>query len=144
MLKPLTLLTTVTTVTLLIGCSNGDQTMQDRSTLPCANKPNCVSTQDSREKFSLAPYTLTPLATLDAIEIAALSLGRAKTAEKQPNYLRVEYTSKVFRFVDDLELRIEGNQLIVRSESRTGHSDFGVNRERADALRRALKEAGLI
>ncbi|MFA0697996.1 DUF1499 domain-containing protein, partial [Vibrio sp. 10N.222.49.C9] len=37
-----------------------------------------------------------------------------------------------------------GNTLIVRSESRTGHSDFGVNRKRADALREALKQAGLI
>lgn len=118
--------------------------MQDRSAQPCGDKPNCVSTQDSREEFTLAPFTLTENANLDDIEKAALSLGRAKTADKNQDYLRIEYTSRVFRFVDDLELRIDGNTLIVRSESRTGHSDFGVNRKRADALREALKQAGLI
>lgn len=128
----------------LLGCSNGEITMQDRSAQPCGDKPNCVSTQDSREEFTLAPFTLMENASLDEIEKAALSLGRAKTADKEQNYLRIEYTSRVFRFVDDLELRIEDNNLIVRSESRTGHSDFGVNRKRADALREALKQAGLI
>ncbi|CAM3990322.1 DUF1499 domain-containing protein [Vibrio neonatus] len=118
--------------------------MSDRSIQPCADKPNCVSTQDGREKYALAPFVLKPSATLEAIENVALSLGRAKTADRQENYLRIEYTSKVFRFVDDLELRISGDKLIVRSESRKGHSDFGVNRKRADALRVALLEAGLI
>ncbi|MDN3715979.1 DUF1499 domain-containing protein [Vibrio breoganii] len=130
--------------TTLLGCSNGEISMQDRSAQPCGDKPNCVSTQDSREEFTLAPFTLTENASLDDIEKAALSLGRAKTADKEQDYLRIEYTSRVFRFVDDLELRIDGNTLIVRSESRTGHSDFGVNRKRADALREALKQAGLI
>ncbi|CAE6877883.1 hypothetical protein ACOMICROBIO_GDFFDHBD_00028 [Vibrio sp. B1REV9] len=48
------------------------------------------------------------------------------------------------RFVDDLELKIEDNQLIVRSESRVGYSDFGVNRKRADQLRLLLTNADLI
>ncbi|OBT07389.1 hypothetical protein A9264_07750 [Vibrio sp. UCD-FRSSP16_10] len=138
------LLTLLTALFIVSGCTNGDQTMQDRSTQPCANNPNCVSTQDSREKFSLAPFTLQSGATIEAIETVALSLGRAETATKQSDYLRIEFTSKVFRFVDDLELRIEGNNLIVRSESRTGRSDFGVNRKRVDALRKALKDANLI
>ncbi|MFA0252532.1 DUF1499 domain-containing protein, partial [Vibrio sp. 10N.261.45.A4] len=105
--------------TTLLGCSNGEISMQDRSAQPCGDKPNCVSTQDSREEFTLAPFTLTENASLDDIEKAALSLGRAKTADKEQAYLRIEYTSRVFRFVDDLELRIDGNTLIVRSESRT-------------------------
>jgi uncharacterized protein (DUF1499 family) len=48
------------------------------------------------------------------------------------------------RFVDDLELKIAGDQLIVRSESRVGYSDFGVNRKRADQLRQKLTQAKLI
>ncbi|MPW36840.1 MULTISPECIES: DUF1499 domain-containing protein [Vibrio] len=141
MFKPLALLMATT---LAVGCSNGESTMSDRSIQPCADKPNCVSTQDGREKYALAPFVLKPDTTLEAIESVALGLGRAKTADRQENYLRIEYTSKVFRFVDDLELRIIDDKLIVRSESRTGHSDFGVNRKRADALRAALLEAGLI
>jgi uncharacterized protein (DUF1499 family) len=137
-------LTVLIAASLLFGCSNGGTTMQDRSHLPCGDKPNCVSTQDSREKFSIEPFTLNQGATLDQVETAALSLGRAKTAVKQDDYLRIEFTSLIFRFVDDLELRIEDNNLIVRSESRTGHSDFGVNRKRINALRIALEDAQLI
>ena len=48
------------------------------------------------------------------------------------------------RFVDDLELRIDGNVLLVRSESRIGYSDFGVNRKRAEQLRKQLQAEKLI
>lgn len=128
---------------LLTACSHGVSAMSDtdKSKLPCGDKPNCVSTQDQREQHSLAPFRLSASATLEAIEKAALSLGRASTAVKEQDYLRIEFTSRVFRFVDDLELRMEGDQLIVRSESRTGYSDFGVNRERAENLRAALLDA---
>lgn len=118
--------------------------MSDRTASPCGDKPNCVSTQDQREKYQLAPFELSEGATIDAIEAVALNLPGAKTAAKQDSYLRIECTSKIMRFVDDLELRIEGDKLIVRSESRVGYSDFGVNRKRADALRSALTEAKLI
>ncbi len=118
--------------------------MQDRTLNPCGDKPNCVSTQDTREQHALAPFSLAQNASIDSIEQAALSLGRAQTAVKQTDYLRIEYTSRVFRFIDDLELKIQDGKLLVRSESRTGHSDFGVNRERADKLRQALVEADQI
>lgn len=118
--------------------------MTDRSQTPCGNKPNCVSTQDSREEHYLEPFFLTDAATLDAIEQAALKLPGAKTAVKEGDYLRIECTSKIMRFVDDLELKISDDKLIVRSESRIGYSDFGVNRKRANQLRTELSDAGLI
>ncbi|USD32032.1 MULTISPECIES: DUF1499 domain-containing protein [Vibrio] len=128
----------------LTACSQGVTTMTDRSQLPCGDKPNCVSTQDTREEYNLAPFTLTESANIDAIEQVALELPGAKTAVKEGNYLRIECTSKIMRFVDDLELKIEANQLIVRSESRVGYSDFGVNRKRAEQLREALQARNLI
>ncbi|MCG9683716.1 DUF1499 domain-containing protein [Vibrio sp. Isolate23] len=128
----------------LTACSQGVTTMTDRSQLPCGDKPNCVSTQDTREEYNLAPFTLTESANIDAIEQVALELPGAKTAVKEGNYLRIECTSKIMRFVDDLELKIEANQLIVRSESRVGYSDFGVNRKRAEQLREALQANNLI
>lgn len=128
----------------LTACSQGVQTMTDRTASPCGDKPNCVSTQDQREKYQLAPFTLTTNANLDTIEQAALKLPGAKTAVKEGDYLRIECTSKIMRFVDDLELKIDGDKLVVRSESRVGYSDFGVNRKRADQLREQLKQSGLI
>jgi len=119
--------------------------MSDRSDQPCGERPNCVSTQDSRADFQLAPFELVRTNTsIDEIETVALTLPGAKTAEKKPHYLRVECTSRVFRFVDDLELRIQDGQLLVRSESRVGYSDFGVNRKRSDALRQKLLAEKLI
>ncbi|EPX4127629.1 MULTISPECIES: DUF1499 domain-containing protein [Vibrio] len=128
----------------LTACSQGVTTMTDRSQSPCGDKPNCVSTQDTREKYNLTPFILVDSANIDAIEQVALELPGAKTAVKESNYLRIECTSKIMRFVDDLELKIAGDQLIVRSESRVGYSDFGVNRKRADQLREKLTQAKLI
>ncbi|KIP72707.1 hypothetical protein SN11_15725 [Vibrio harveyi] len=128
----------------LTACSQGVTTMTDRSQSPCGDKPNCVSTQDTREEYNLTPFTLTESTNIDAIEQVALKLPGAKTAVKEGNYLRIECTSKIMRFVDDLELKIEGDQLIVRSESRVGYSDFGVNRKRTEQLRSLLANAELI
>ncbi|MFN1601241.1 DUF1499 domain-containing protein [Vibrio harveyi] len=128
----------------LTACSQGVTTMTDRSQSPCGDKPNCVSTQDTRAEYNLTPFTLTNSANIDAIEQIALELPGAKTAVKEGNYIRVECTSKIMRFVDDLELKVEGAQLIVRSESRVGYSDFGVNRKRAEQLRSLLMNAELI
>ena len=128
----------------LTACSQGVTTMTDRSQSPCGDKPNCVSTQDTRKEYNLTPFTLTESTNIDSIEQVALELPGAKTAFKEGNYLRIECTSKIMRFVDDLELKIEGDQLIVRSESRVGYSDFGVNRKRAEQLRSLLANAELI
>ncbi len=137
---------TLLSITLLslTACSQGVPTMTDRSQTPCGNKPNCVSTQESRQEHHLEPFLLTESATVDAIEQAALKLPGAKTAVKDGNYLRIECTSKIMRFVDDLELKIADDKLVVRSESRVGYSDFGVNRKRADQLRKELFNAALI
>ena len=128
----------------LTACSQGVTTMTDRSQSPCGDKPNCVSTQDTRKEYNLTPFTLTESTNIDSIEQVALELPGAKTAVKEDNNLRIECTSKIMRFVDDLELKIEGDQLIVRSESRVGYSDFGVNRKRAEQLRSLLANAELI
>lgn len=128
----------------LTACTHGVAPMQDRTAQPCGNKPNCVSTEDTREAFHLAPFTLTDNATLDDVERAALMLPGAKTAERQADYLRIECTTRIMRFVDDLELRIRQQQLMVRSESRLGYSDFGVNRKRVEQLRSLLLQQGVI
>lgn len=53
------------------------------------------------------------------------------------DYLHAVFTSRIFRFKDDLELRMDRENRIIhlRSASRTGYSDFGVNRKRAEQFR---------
>ena len=54
------------------------------------------------------------------------------------SYLHATFVSRIFRFVDDLELRADGETIHVRSASRVGYSDLGVNRKRVEALRAKL------
>ncbi|CAM4253817.1 DUF1499 domain-containing protein [Vibrio agarivorans] len=128
----------------LTACSQGVEQMTDRTAQPCGDKPNCVSTIDDREKHSIAPFNLKEGTTLAQVEAIALTLPGAKIADSDSNYLRIECTSKIMRFVDDLELKLDGTALTVRSESRTGYSDFGVNRKRAEQLRQKLADASIL
>jgi len=128
----------------LSACSQRTETMIDKSTTVCGDKPNCISTLDEREAFSAVPFILTESASMEAIAAIAKQLKGAKVVKLDNDYAHIECTSLVFRFVDDLELRVSENTLIVRSESRTGHSDFGVNKKRVEQLRALLLEDGLI
>ena len=63
---------------------------------------------------------------------------RARVVEVTDRYLHAEFTTPVFRFVDDVEFLLAADAIHVRSASRLGWSDFGVNRRRVERLRRAF------
>lgn len=132
------------TLLTLTACSQGVKSMTDRTLSPCNQKPNCVSTEDKRQQHHILPFNLSAGTSIDTVERIALQLPGAKTAVKKGDYLRIECTSKILRFIDDLELRIQGKQLLVRSESRVGYSDFGVNRKRAEQLRQLLQQQDVL
>ncbi len=64
-------------------------------------------------------------------------MKRARIITAQKGYIHAEFTSFLFRFVDDVEFVLdEGSKTIhVRSASRVGYSDLGVNRKRVEAIR---------
>jgi uncharacterized protein (DUF1499 family) len=71
------------------------------------------------------------------------SSDRTKIVTIQDDYIRAEFRSAFFRFVDDVEFFFReqnGAETIVdvRSASRVGHSDFGVNRKRIEKIRSQL------
>lgn len=73
------------------------------------------------------------------------SMPRTTVVEQRGAYLHAEARSLVFRFVDDLEVLLtDDHELVVRSASRLGRSDLGVNARRVQALRERLEEAGLV
>ena len=109
----------------------------------CPDTPNCVSS----EFVSDAEHYIEPL--VYSAGHAAQVLPRLKTIIRemggsiqveQTDYLAATFTSSVFRFVDDLELRIDTGQktIHVRSASRVGFGDGGVNRKRVELLKNAL------
>ena len=68
---------------------------------------------------------------------AVLAAGDARFVEEGDTYWRVEFRSRIFRFVDDVEFLFDlDHKLIhVRSASRVGYSDLGVNRKRVEKIR---------
>ena len=114
---------------------------------PCPSSPNCVSS-DATDPSHHVPHFSIILPINEAwslVREAVKDMPRTEIVEITDNYLHAECTSAVFRFVDDLEfeLRVEGI-IAVRSASRTGHRDFGVNRRRVEQLREMLRAKGVI
>ena len=108
---------------------------------PCPSSPNCVSSQapsDDKEHF-IEPlkYSSSLKEAKDQLGKAINSMKRAKIITEKENYLYAEFTSALFRFVDDVEFYFdEANKTIhVRSASRLGYGDLGVNRKRVEELR---------
>jgi len=104
----------------------------------CPDKPNCVSSQADADDdiHAIAPISGTDWQALKQ----AIGAAGGKIMQDDGHYLHVTFTSSLFRFVDDLEaLRADAEGVIhVRSASRVGYSDLGVNRKRVEAVRAKL------
>jgi uncharacterized protein (DUF1499 family) len=105
---------------------------------PCKRSPNCVSSQAN--PADLEHYIAPIHGTMAAARSAVASLPRTRIIKEEKNYLYAEFRTRLLRYVDDVELYFDGEVLQVRSCSRLGRRDFGVNRNRVEALR-ALIEA---
>lgn len=112
---------------------------------PCPESPNCVSTQapESDEEHAIASFTYSGTATAAHEQLLAIidEMPRTKMITDQAidggYYLHVEFRSRIFRFVDDVEFFIHdtGDTIDFRSASRLGYSDLGVNRKRMEEIR---------
>ncbi len=112
---------------------------RDGALRPCVRRTNCVRSADQPGDAGPPPipYLGPREATERAVLGAAAALPGARVVERRGDYARVECRSRVFRFVDDLELLFDDAAGVVRfrSASRVGTSDLGVNRKRVRALR---------
>ena len=105
---------------------------------PCKRSPNCVSSQ--ADPSDLEHYIAPIHGSMAAARKALESLPRTTIVEARGDYLYAEFRSALLRYVDDVEFFFDGQVIHVRSCSRLGRRDFGVNRKRVEALR-ALIEA---
>ncbi|MDU0354268.1 DUF1499 domain-containing protein [Paraglaciecola aquimarina] len=129
------LLSGCTSVSPELGVKNGQLT-------PCPEKPNCVSslTEDKSQYVEPMLHDGQPRQIKSDILQVLAELDNSQTTVSKDNYIRAEFTSTVFRFVDDVEFYFpettsNGTQIHLRSASRVGHSDFGVNRKRIELIR---------
>ena len=106
---------------------------------PCPDTPNCVSSQSTDPEHYIAPVAFTGPAeqAMQRMQRVLSELPRSSSILQTGDYSHFEVRSLVFRFVDDIECLLDAeNQVIhIRSASRTGHSDFGVNRRRVEHIR---------
>jgi uncharacterized protein (DUF1499 family) len=111
---------------------------------PCPDRPNCVSSQSAGKAQAVAPlsYKSTAEIAMADLKRVAGSMKGASIVEESPLYLRLEFRSALFRFVDDVEFLLDdGAKMIhLRSASRIGYSDLGVNRGRVENIRKAWEQ----
>jgi len=115
-----------------------------RTLAPCPASPNCVSSQASDAGHFIEPLRFSGEATLawNRLKYALGTESRLSIVEDTGSYLHGEARSLIFRFVDDIEFVLdpEAGVIQVRSASRTGYSDFGVNRRRVERIHKAFNE----
>lgn len=116
--------------------------LKDGRAAPCPDTPNCVSSEEEGKPSYMPPLTFSvaPEAAWAAAR-KALAETDGTIRKEEGDYLSATYTSFLFRFVDDVELRMDRAKRVIhiRSASRLGKWDFGVNRRRVEKIRAAFE-----
>ena len=111
---------------------------------PCPRTPNCVSSQEKNSQHRIQPITFE-----GSLEVAKERLYRAinsmrgtRIITQEDVYWHVEFTTQLLRFIDDVEFYFDESQSLihVRSASRQGYWDLGVNRRRVETIRSRFEE----
>ena len=112
----------------------------------CPKSPNCVSSQaqpaDTVHFIEPLTYTSTPEQALTNLKTVIESLPRTKIITETDNYLYAEFKSALMGYVDDVEFYIvsDTQKIHVRSASRLGQSDLGVNRKRVEEIKEKFNQ----
>ncbi|WP_207774355.1 DUF1499 domain-containing protein [Abyssibacter profundi] len=113
---------------------------------PCPPAPRCVSSQAQVQQRSVRPLVLRTDRpdVWSAVRDTVSAQPRTVIVDSRRDYLRAEVSSPWGVYTDDLELLRQSDRIDLRSTARLGYYDFGVNRERVNALRQALIRRGLV
>ena len=105
---------------------------------PLPKSPNAVSSQtdDAARKVETLPFKGGISETHSKLVAVIESFERSRVVKRDPNYIRAVFTSRLFRFNDDVEFYLDEADQVVhfRSASRAGKSDMGVNRQRFNEI----------
>lgn len=114
-----------------LGVKNGKLTL-------CPGTPNCVNSQSSDNQSKIAPL---PMIAISELRKIIEGMERTTIIEETENYLYAEFKTPLMGFVDDVEFYRDTNEQVihVRSASRLGKSDLGLNRKRVEEIRTELQ-----
>lgn len=130
----------------LKGTRPADLGVKNGRLKPPSNTPNSVSSQTALYPGHpmAADATIAPLplhgdaaATIRGLQQVVAAQRGAAVVEQGPDYLYAQFTTPALQFVDDVEFWVDPSARVVqvRSASRIGRKDFGVNRARIESLR---------
>ncbi|AFZ36688.1 hypothetical protein Sta7437_3180 [Stanieria cyanosphaera PCC 7437] len=111
---------------------------------PCPKTPNCVVSQNADDSHAILPITYhTDFDTAREALLKVLTVvPRTEVIEQTDNYIYALSKSRIFKFIDDVEFYFPTDEQVIhiRSASRVGESDLGVNRRRLEQIRLAMKD----
>jgi uncharacterized protein (DUF1499 family) len=134
----------------LQGTPPTDLGVRDGRLKPLSMTENSVTSQAAlypdhpqRKYADIAPLALKGdgPATIARIKAIVEGMDGAKVVKSEPDYLYAQFTTKLMKYVDDVEFWYDpaAKAIQVRSASRVGRGDMGVNRKRIEAVRAALE-----
>jgi uncharacterized protein (DUF1499 family) len=121
--------------------------LHDGQLTECPPSPNCVLSQATDAKHAIAPisyHTDRETARQTLLKVLNAMPGN-KVITQTDDYIRFEATVRLIGFVDDGEFYLPADELVIhlRSASRLGESDLGVNRRRLEQIRLAMRDLGV-
>jgi uncharacterized protein (DUF1499 family) len=115
--------------------------------ISCPASDNCVVSQNADAKHAIEPITYhVDREKAKEILLKVLTVvPRTEVIEQTDNYIHALSKSRIFKFVDDVEfyLPVDESVIHIRSASRVGESDLGVNRRRMEQIRLALRDLNI-
>jgi len=124
---------------LLAGTKPNNFGMATGQLLACPGTSNCVNSKSLDAEHKITPLTYTSSAedAFNTLKTVVQSFKQSAIAQETDNYLYAEFTIPVVGFVDDVEFLLDKDAQVihVRSASRLGESDLGVNRKRIETIR---------
>ena len=126
---------------LLMACGSPTLRQSADRLAACSGAPHCVSSQDADPARRIEPiaYTGTRAGAQQLMVSILRTTADAKIITVEDGYIHATFTTPTVGFVDDLELLFSSQKFIdVRSSSRIGYYDFGINRNRVETLRKTF------
>ncbi|MBD2292938.1 DUF1499 domain-containing protein [Anabaena sphaerica FACHB-251] len=113
----------------------------------CPASDNCVVSQNADAKHAIEPiiYHVDRDQAKETLLKVLTVVPRTEVIEQTDNYIHALSKSRIFKFVDDVEFYLPGDESVIhiRSASRVGESDLGVNRRRMEQIRLALLDLNI-
>jgi len=128
---------------ILAACASAsaDLWIKTRQFPGCPSRPSCVSSvaTDAQHKIEPLHYEGDPAAAKAKLSSVIAAMPGAQIEFEDERYIHAVFVTRIMRFRDDVELLVrEGGVIDVRSISRVGYGDLGVNRSRVEAIRRGF------